>query len=517
MAGKAVKYLYTLLVQDTNPAPVTQRRILSVGIAHNDAGLLAALAAVSNLEPDVDAAIGKRPGAKERAAWLSRPNRTIEEVCNAVKKEKRMAVLKVAAARTDLDAATYDVLAAQGHEKVAVELLSNSSVPLAVKKKAAASWAAAQGGRHQYALNEMAQRLIGGTPEVHDAVARAARNVELFCFVAKSELSEASQRRIFEGFIQRAVLAFKNELKPNSYINYEIVRTFEKAVSVAIDLASNASLSTEMRTAMQEFFSSLGQLPKTSNHYGTKNPDTLVQDVLKQLVNGATVSTSPVALAQAAKSAEVLLEFAQKAAAEHDGTLAHAVLSNPLFDAACAKAVANCLGYRNYPVAMASLAKRGNAEAFAVLAAHNPGALSDDVLSAASNPSALLALTARIIADANTYRGAAANLLTSRWCTPEVVAEFPITLLGGDNAPEHVAGIVSKFLVESFGENEEQWQLFELLVEDGAMPLRDLVAAVKALVPDLEDEETELVPAGASEAASAADDDADARKQQTLF
>ena len=88
MADNALTRLYRVMVQDTDSKPVVQRRILNVGANNNDSDMLATLATTAVLAADVDDAIGKRKGAKERAAWIGRKDRTPAEVRKALTSEK---------------------------------------------------------------------------------------------------------------------------------------------------------------------------------------------------------------------------------------------------------------------------------------------------------------------------------------------------------------------------------------------------------------------------------------------
>jgi hypothetical protein len=99
-----VTQLYTsLLLLDELPT-ATQWQIFKYGKLNKDAVLLGKLAHHPGLDPQVDESLGKVPFAKARAAWLSRPGRDAHIVEQAIVSEKRITVLKALAEVADLTA-----------------------------------------------------------------------------------------------------------------------------------------------------------------------------------------------------------------------------------------------------------------------------------------------------------------------------------------------------------------------------------------------------------------------------
>jgi hypothetical protein len=58
---------------------------------------------------------------------------------------------------------------------------------------------------------------------------------------------------------------------------------------------------------------------------------------------------------------------------------------------------------------------------------------------------------------------------------------MPVSVLATEEAPAHVASIVTRLLDAELGDEEKNWELFEALVGDGTLPLGETIEAVKAL------------------------------------
>jgi hypothetical protein len=131
----ASQYFYALL---SDNAPVEfQRRTLKYAEDTKNVSLMVKLAQLHSLDPEIDAALGKRGEAEVLMYWASRPGRTTEQLVERFAKEKRATLLSELAARTDLTDALYHELSKNTSASVSVALLKNTAAPVEVRKKAA--------------------------------------------------------------------------------------------------------------------------------------------------------------------------------------------------------------------------------------------------------------------------------------------------------------------------------------------------------------------------------------------
>lgn len=206
----------------------------------------------------------------------------------------------------------------------------------------------------------------------------------------------------------------------------------------------------------------------------------------------ATVSGSDSATdARTSCDPERLLELARESSGNQ--SLSYALFDNPALTVEAARIAVYGLGWRGIRDIAHVAAQNDRVDIFAVVAAWNPSELIDDGV-LAKFPSPEDALTAAATEMVLNYkeasssvrgrleRGGGANLLLqSRYCTNAVILQMPVSVLSSEEAPAHVAPIVTRLLDCELGADEKSWELFEALVGDGSLPLGETIEAVKAL------------------------------------
>lgn len=482
MANNALTRLYRIMVQDPTGDPTVQRRILAVGAASNDGDLLATLENLPVLAPDVDSAIGKRKGAKERAAWIARKERTSSEVRAALKSEKRVVVLQAAAKRTDLTHSDYALLANHDVPKVWSALLLNSEVSIEIKKSLATRWGARMDDDGWRASDALV-RHFGPIPATHDALASQSTNEVVLTFVSKSALSEASQMRVLKYAIVSNLARVKAAPAGTNY--YEISRRFEEALNAAKGLASSAGTTPEVREQLLQAFVGVGVIPGPNrSYYSNANLEQSRIEMIEAIKAGPTGAIlDPAEEAANTLDLDRLLVLAQLAKSDSNATLAQAVIANPIATGEILREVCGFIGWHGRNQVLEMLARREDPSAFIEVLLNTWGAIDDDILAKTNDPSAVLCRIAAKTAETVGTRGSADALmvLQSRWCTPEVLVEMPVASIGHPEAPANIAKVVNTTLVKAFGADEQKWTLFEALVGDGSLPLREVIEAVHAL------------------------------------
>lgn len=482
MASNALTRLYRVLVQDPNGDPVIQRRILAVGSASNDGEMLATLASLPHVAEDVDAAIGKRKGARERAAWISRKERTPDEVKAALKGERRVAVLTAAAKRTDLDKTAYKTIADFAHPKSNTALLKNPAVSLELKKSVAVVWGSQNEDENGYRLREDLASSFGPIPAAHDALASNTTHPDILYFVSRSKLSEASQMRVVEHLIKPNI---QHAIKSNDYY---VAERLKAAAQAAMNLSANPGTTPVVREVLLQTFVNVGPIPKpTKSYYASFDMEKLRLETIEAIKSGSTGAfVDPAEEAATTTDSERLLELAKAANKDDNNTLAQAVLANQLVSAEVIREVARFVGWQARASVMEMLVTREDPSAFVEMVNHSYGFVEDDILAKAPNPPEVLRLMALSLNEqtgGQRAQGAWLQILQSRWCTSTVLLELPVMAIGHPEAPANVATVVNAALLEAFGDDVAKWNLFEALVKDGNLPLRESIEAVNALTP----------------------------------
>ena len=487
MAKTILNTLYHVMVQDTTCAASVQRRICAVGSSQGDGDLLAALASHPVIPDDVDSKIGKRVGAKERSAWVSRKERTLKELRAVLSKEKRVGVLVAAAKRTDLHHQDYMSLAQHKHPKVLSAIINNGSVTDAVKEHVAAVIGSTSIDDYDSRQDYNLVSLFRSRPQLHDALASRSELAHVLCFVAGSKTSEGVQRRILS-FVAAPYISFMSTEGEAGYSDAHRYGTYKKALD---EFAKNPHAFDEVRAELLLALKSASF--KRTGRYGNHNSDTDRLELIKQLEMPAVVtSDDPMNEARSSSDPVRLLELAQAARDGRGEALAQALFSNTALTLDAGRLAAEALQYGSIKQVATDLSLRGRADLYAaVVVRYSYQTLNDETLVRFDNPTEVLALVAREMLEAFRAKGGARSameqqsmarsLLLSRYCTSGVLLEMPIVVFTTPDIPAHIPGILTAALAEAFQEDSRQWELFEALVGDGALPLREAIAAVKAL------------------------------------
>jgi hypothetical protein len=125
------------LLEGDPTSPHVQERVFEQADKHGDHKLLAALARLDGLCPEVDRRIAAISSAAVLSAWLERDGHDQQALASLVETEKRVTVLEVIAAKLDLDDDVYATIASRGHHRTCLVLLQNESVSQDVRCEAA--------------------------------------------------------------------------------------------------------------------------------------------------------------------------------------------------------------------------------------------------------------------------------------------------------------------------------------------------------------------------------------------
>jgi hypothetical protein len=134
--------LYTNILSGEKPLGETlQMRIYQYAKSNKNNSLAAALAKRADTSDEIDQKLSIWAAAPVQAAWFSRPGRSMVEVANKLKKEKRITVIETGAQIPGLDPVVYQAFVEHDSPKILSRLLENESVPETIKVKAASKMA----------------------------------------------------------------------------------------------------------------------------------------------------------------------------------------------------------------------------------------------------------------------------------------------------------------------------------------------------------------------------------------
>jgi hypothetical protein len=399
-------------------------------------------------------------------------------VRKALTSEKRVGVLQAAALRTDLTKSDYAKLAKAGHAKVDVALLRNHAVPNEIKQQAAAHWGSCiDADEAGYRLREDLVSIFGPLPSTHNALGSNAYAPEILHFVSKSVISEEVQLRIVDRLVKPAVERIIPDID-----SYGSGSNFERACEAAKFMSRSGGTTAAVRARLFAILTQVGEIPNPKRWYGGDSYETARKATLKAINDGATQQhTDPAEEAILTTDTAKLLEFAKTASKTQNSSLAQAVIANPHLTGEALSEVVNFVGWRARDQFLQDLIRRDDLSAFVVLATSGYNDIDDALISKAKDPADVLRKIAHKMEEISPRSNAWLQLLSSRYCTPAVLVELPVAAIGHPEAPASMALNVNEALVTAFGENEEKWTLFEALVGDGQLPLREVIAAVHAL------------------------------------
>jgi hypothetical protein len=148
---------------------------------------LARLCAIKDIDPDVDAKLAKVSSAKVKAAWMSRPGRTTEQMAAAVRGERRISVLEAMAASTAEPDLLLTMLNAGRSLRVAIAALNNENASEAAQ--AAAGKVIGEQLRDGSSRNQRRDALnaVSSHPAALAAVGSATSDPELLAMASELE------------------------------------------------------------------------------------------------------------------------------------------------------------------------------------------------------------------------------------------------------------------------------------------------------------------------------------------
>jgi ACT domain-containing protein len=464
-------------------SPTMQKQIFASGIAESDPALIAALAAIPNLLPELDEAIGKRKSAREVAAWCSRPGRTAADLRSRIPKENRIQVLVAIAERPDLEPGDYAKLSAKKMEKVSLTLLRNPGVDSETKKQAALSWVrtVSPSRRTHWKFRSEVEEVLSVVPDAFNDLILHTTSRDVILAGMLNPLNPETQQALLTKLVG-PVLKEINAVSGNS-VNWSDSKDADTMFDRLEKMVEMEYVTDEFRTGLTELLDKAGPWPSNWRYGYLDSPEKLREKLLKRLRSGKIgTELSPLHIARNSSNPEQLLATARKASQERDEVLALAVASNPSSTVEVLEAVVGGLGWQGMRTVVRAAAERNEIQKIVALVRVNTYMLDDELFETAGNPSETLRrTTAALIRDGSWNSRATYTVLTSRFLTTEILSELPGEALVHNELPDPVRAMLQSILEVELGENAEHWKLFEALLATGDTSLKEMLKTAKAL------------------------------------
>lgn len=464
MKNRVTTNLYRGLLDGGDVSPMLQHRILAYGKATGSNALLAALAVLPDLAPEVDDALKDVNAAAVLAAWVSRPGRDPAALSTLALSDKRQVVRAALASFEGLDQESYRHLALNASLAVAMTLLGNPALENSNRVLAAASL-----GRCtpvSYRKEDEVKLALGGDPELVEAFLAEAKDITaLVMALGTEDLTQAAQLRAV-GLL--AVLLGTEKRAQSSRLNPQ--GNLLKLRRALIALVGRPELTLVTAGALKSTF----------------RADPVLEDELNAEVHmhlAAARSTPPpgsstLARVRTARTPDEVLAAAKLAAGLRQPALVSALVGHSAMTPEAMAVLAPALDYHN-KYAAASLWVRDPAVLTEILVAV-PSLLNDVLLKRLADPRPVLVEVIRRVCEQG--RPLPTSLLASRYLSPDVVARVPASYLAQSKLPVVLYQKAAELLEDAFGDDPVAWENFEQLAVDlSGTSLGELVEAVKAL------------------------------------
>lgn len=458
--------IYAQLLREESLDPMVQRAILRYATAGKLVDLLTALAGRLDIDPEVDAALGRCDIGKVRVAWMGHPRRDREVAREALRKEKRTGVLSVLAATPELSEEDYRVLAETGQHKVCHELILNPDVSDAVKQIAAAGWGASIPGGTKYKSKEAMELIVGSYPELVPALLSQINTVALLSPPLESALNNGvsipSAIAIrAAGMIEREAVRLGAEA--SSYGRWYAGRELSAALKCLRQLLGNPGIDQALVGAVNEIHDRLRIAKGFEKQEWITQLDLLECDLAiaaGAVAQGSLNTLPPAAQARVVEDPEQLRAFAAAAALNSDVAMAASLMANP---ASPADVLERVIGhYDRAACARLVQARAEEIELLTVVVSKYPHLINDELLARSGDPEGVLIQ----VLSKHTYSSfLARELWESNYLSERVIEHVPLRAVGHGLEYAAARGRIQRMLINRLGESGEHWGLLESLSE----------------------------------------------------
>lgn len=469
---QALQYIYAQIARSPAAvAPGVQRGIFDYAVAQANDNILWALIARADAPEDLLHIYSDIDVASMRAVYLSRPDRTIEELEAATTAERRVTVLSTIAESEAASPALLTVLSRDTRRGVARAVLGNDNSPIEALTASLQHLVASYDNLPWSIRNEIRARVTART-ELADVAVAATDSIDLLDHLAlDAHLSRESQLRIVELCIEAAFAPGASRY------------SHETAARAALRLAANKALHPHVGARLLEVCANLN----VASHTAGKLKSAL--GGIHASIGGGQVDTAVArqACAQTSRDPEALASICAQAVTEARAgstTLAETLAVNP---ATPVGALIELMGVLTSKEVGAIVSRHpDNIDIVAGAMRAHVALVRNATLEGVEDPRAVLAAhVAAVTASAATLTSdVLAHMRAVMGCAAvdaDIIASMPWPAVCHSSAPAVAAAAVAGILERALGDDSAAWHTFNVLASDYSGTLTDLVDTVTSL------------------------------------
>jgi hypothetical protein len=497
-SNQSVRGIYLNVIRSSEVLdPDFQRRAHHVAKTTSDEELGSALARRQDTLQEIDDDLATWGSAKVQSAWFTRPGRDLAAAAARLSKEKRVTVLEVVASLPDLDSRFYEVCAKRQSARVAIPLLSNTSVPIETRMAAAKTIASQYESMSYARKNTVSATLAANDPSVIEAFMLATPSLE----TAQSVLSTMSN--VSKESVDHLYSLCTKALKRTKTLHsskmaeakaaaargsgwysgqYEVassLRIVGDVLKVLSILNTNASSDKTALLAVIDDLSEVFAKKEWKHDDEFAAALTLGRTYLDSETTART-GPSSVDLMRAASTSERMLEILQNLVSDRklDRATAMAALCNPNANLEVAEIAAKAFGWGE-PIKVLEAKHHELPVPVKVVLLSSSYGLSDEQIQKFSSNTTPAGLWMELVSYyAKKHSGIPSQLLQSRYANADIIPMLPLRVFSQPDMPGWVITAFAKYLAEELT-TQAAWDGFEVLAPSHLGDVSQVIRAAK--------------------------------------
>lgn len=477
-----IAQVYKSLLANAKPSYNLQIKIFNYASRTKNTDLLARLASHADLDTSVDLLLKGSDYAAVKAAWASRDGRTVQDLQDLVKGEKRVKILQALAEKENLPEELYEAIANQSKGQGALTALCmNQSVSFETRKVAAKNFAIIADeldGSRSSKLSNSVSAILTSSPDLGDTLVEFTNNPILICAAStNSPLNESNQLKVAHLMKSETSSMAKNNNR-NGYYAYNWISTSAESMN------SFGKLSAD---AVQIIISAVTELinyhTKNNNKYYIDN----LNDLIKELkVNNSKNYVDYVKLVSECNTCEELTDLVNKVSMLVNSSsrnnlnfradsVALAVIASPYSNPTHVKEMCHFLSWSTYRQA---LKVTNDMDKIVQILYHAPYIGLENEISKTSDPRKCVEKLVAIYTSNDSQ--IPAEILNSKFITKSVVEKLPLSVLYSDSLPGVILSMIGEQLENGLA-SEEAWLNFEAIGSNFNGTIEDLIKVSSTL------------------------------------
>ncbi len=465
-----------------------QRRIYNHGSETRDHHLLARLAGHPELQAEVDASLGAVNSAIVRIAWVSRKGRTVEQIAEMVRSEKRVTVLLALVEAEGLPDELFRSIVERTDSAKLLHAVIRSSCDLRIRKDAGHKLIKLAPVAHfdndtldNERFNAVVS-VINALPELSDELMNSDDLYVLFAMATRIALPHEVQIRLVTKYRDRYAARLEQVQQYRNYNN-----PGQLLVDLVTSLSENGPIGDEVAAIIDDLLEKYRQ--HSNQNWMHSRIDSARQTLgrcspegLEEFQSGFTALDSTEAMT--AFVTDLALSRNSGTLTIPDGLLrkcAIEVIKSPHASLEIVSTVCDWFGWGDDTETALKAAGRTDVERIATVINSLHYVDVDDALDGVDNPDQVMRLLIeQAISSARGIRHGLYSLTSSKHFTADHIRLLPLGLLVDNPIDDKHGRAVLEALSEVFTD-DTAWNSFRTLAEEFEGPLQDLIQVCRSL------------------------------------